>query len=389
MKISSNYVSLSDSDNGPLGTRKDEVLPAHVLVGSSLEHVGSEELGWADSNDARTSRTGRVLKAPAAFIPAATVTSAATGKRKGPSRKKEANVVCALCGRGHSPETNTIVFCDGCNETWHQKCHDPPIPDEVIQIADMEWLCRNCGKPMPMSRQSNVDVRQDRTTRIIHPRLQPAPRLEVGGDRFSPDERRAYLSNLSHAHLVELLVNISNLNPSVSMFPANMRDKPASKFNIQQAPRPKTLETESSFSSQPLKKRSRTSSEDLSEVGPNPIVRKRSRTNSTSNAPLASTTSSPSNRSRERSATSFASRQTTPDESEPETEGDSEIDDHRLYPRAGNGFSASLDPADLNVLHESPESKTFSHSLHGPARAEAPAGIWGECPRGIPNRRYL
>ena len=39
---------------------------------------------------------------------------------------------------------NMIVFCDGCNTAYHQWCHDPQIPKEVVEIAEMEWVCGKC-----------------------------------------------------------------------------------------------------------------------------------------------------------------------------------------------------------------------------------------------------
>lgn len=65
-----------------------------------------------------------------------------TGKKRF-SRPGEASV-CKNCGRGHSPASNMIVFCDGCNGPWHQYCHDPPISSEVIRIEEREWFCADC-----------------------------------------------------------------------------------------------------------------------------------------------------------------------------------------------------------------------------------------------------
>ncbi|KAL8645474.1 MAG: hypothetical protein Q9210_006686, partial [Variospora velana] len=94
-------------------------------------------------------------KPPPSQQPSATVTAvepqpaaaAAAGSRgrgkKRASRPGEASV-CKNCGRGHSPASNMIVFCDGCNEPWHQHCHDPPIPRDVIRVEEREWFCADC-----------------------------------------------------------------------------------------------------------------------------------------------------------------------------------------------------------------------------------------------------
>lgn len=63
--------------------------------------------------------------------------------RKRASKPGEASV-CKNCGRGHSPATNMIVFCDGCNGPWHQFCHDPPISQDVISVEEREWFCADC-----------------------------------------------------------------------------------------------------------------------------------------------------------------------------------------------------------------------------------------------------
>lgn len=66
------------------------------------------------------------------------------GKGKKRASKPGEASVCKNCGRGHSPASNMIVFCDGCNGPWHQFCHDPPISQDVIRIEEQEWLCSDC-----------------------------------------------------------------------------------------------------------------------------------------------------------------------------------------------------------------------------------------------------
>ena len=65
-------------------------------------------------------------------------------KEKKRYRKPGEASVCKNCGRGHSPASNVIVFCDGCNTPWHQHCHDPPIPWDVVRIEEQEWYCADC-----------------------------------------------------------------------------------------------------------------------------------------------------------------------------------------------------------------------------------------------------
>lgn len=71
------------------------------------------------------------------------------GKKKNRSGSKKttpggAAAVCKNCGRLHSPQSNAMVFCDGCNTGWHQHCHDPPISQDIVLIESKEWFCTDC-----------------------------------------------------------------------------------------------------------------------------------------------------------------------------------------------------------------------------------------------------
>ena len=79
---------------------------------------------------------------PSLFLlpPLNSVDRSKTKRRRTPG----AAAVCKNCGRGHSPSSNVIAFCDGCNTPWHQHCHDPPIKAEIVQIEEKEWYCADC-----------------------------------------------------------------------------------------------------------------------------------------------------------------------------------------------------------------------------------------------------
>ena len=69
------------------------------------------------------------------------------GKNRSGSKKTTpggAAAVCKNCGRLHSPQSNAMVFCDGCNTGWHQHCHDPPISQDIVLIEAKEWFCTDC-----------------------------------------------------------------------------------------------------------------------------------------------------------------------------------------------------------------------------------------------------
>ena len=88
--------------------------------------------------------SGRKVVRPAQFDPAAVEGSA---KKRAPHRRpgRTEQVLCKRCGRGHSPTSNMIVFCDGCNLGWHQMCHDPVVSDELVKEENKEWFCHPCN----------------------------------------------------------------------------------------------------------------------------------------------------------------------------------------------------------------------------------------------------
>lgn len=467
MQIASAVIDLSLPPLAPSEVDGNEV-PRHQPPAQPSEgQVGSSELKGPPVNrlklvfnrgqkprevlptNSPARRTARTVRQPS-VPPTAEAPSAANQQARG-SRKKDTGIVCAKCNRGHSPGTNMIVFCDACNRTWHQKCHDPPIDDEVVRIKEAEWLCSQCKpEPKPASSTSRP-APTSKSGRTIHPRLQQAPCLDVGGNQFSPDETRAYLSSLSHAALVELVVNVSSQNPAVAMFPANMRDLPATSFPVSAArldatattttKQKKRSRTASAANDDPSEdpamhpsKRTRTTSAPVAprkrtraastaieqpvEAGP---ARKRARTTSAPAKPSAApappksrkpakshsrTTSTSSRRqasaqppapkksttrSKKRSAKprppSRGAGDTSTDDSEPKTLDTSDEDlfdpeDHRSYPEAGKGyFPSTSDPAVLDLLKESPDCQSISHSLHGRAKIDRALGrpprVWG------------
>jgi PHD-finger len=100
--------------------------------------------------------SGRKVVKPAQFDPAAIE---GPQKKRAPNRRVGRNseqVLCKRCGRGHSPASNMIVFCDGCNLGWHQMCHDPTVSDELVKDESREWFCYECSlkkaqMPSPIS----------------------------------------------------------------------------------------------------------------------------------------------------------------------------------------------------------------------------------------------
>ncbi|KAI4151043.1 MAG: hypothetical protein LQ340_003734 [Diploschistes diacapsis] len=122
-----------------------------------------------------------------------------SGKKRINFRKTPggATAVCKNCGRGHSPSSNAIVFCDGCNTPWHQFCHDSPIGKDIVVIAEKEWLCSDC-----------VVMKEERI------RLQG----KVAGQNLSMREKRRYLQSLPSKELVSLLLHACLLHPDLPVF---------------------------------------------------------------------------------------------------------------------------------------------------------------------------
>lgn len=86
-------------------------------------------------------QSGRRILKPDTYDPAAE-DNAKKNARLGKRTTEQA--LCKKCTRMHSPATNQMVFCDGCNDPWHQRCHDPWIEDEIIKDQSLKWYCVIC-----------------------------------------------------------------------------------------------------------------------------------------------------------------------------------------------------------------------------------------------------
>lgn len=259
-------------------------------------------------------------------------------RKRTPKKGKNTSIVCMYCQRGHSPPSNAIVFCDKCSRAWHQHCHDPPIENEVVTVKEKEWVCREC-KPVKITILHPTVVRSNPTSNSgppVHPPL-VIPRTEVGGGQFPTNDRRRFLSTLSHAALVEFLLAISDKHPTLPMFPENMKSLPSSNFASSQA---------------------------VTTAGP-------SQSNgsvSASNPDPSSTSIQPASavEGEKNSQPNTASERTLKGHDYESSDEDSEYEfqEHRLYPRAGNGVRLSTNQEDLDILQEDPGCTTFSYALH-------------------------
>ncbi|KAJ5208253.1 hypothetical protein N7449_002632 [Penicillium cf. viridicatum] len=206
-----------------------------------------EEAAWATAGATETvhqnastalasnrTRSGRRITQPAAREVEPVATKGPPVKAVAKKRKRlnrQVNIVCTHCYRGHSPSNNLIVLCDSCDAPWHQKCHQPNIGNEVIEIPEMNWFCIKCKPEQRQTAQTKSQKKAvTKVKKVGRPKKQPVSESQMGGNHYSEEERRAYLSSLSHDSLVQLVVKVSNEWPSVPMFPTNMQ--PVTDFTL-------------------------------------------------------------------------------------------------------------------------------------------------------------
>lgn len=97
---------------------------------------------------------------------------------------------CATCLLGHSPPTNRIVLCDGCNAAFHQLCHTPLITEDIVNDSESEWFCRDCEARRVLSDTWSLPSNWEEG---------------VDGAEVKDETRKEWLKGLPHALLVELV----------------------------------------------------------------------------------------------------------------------------------------------------------------------------------------
>ncbi|KAF8457798.1 hypothetical protein BGX38DRAFT_729263 [Terfezia claveryi] len=170
---------------GGRGRRKSSGTP---LKEDSIDDTDEEEF----TMEGMKTKSGRKVHKPTQFDPAVKTPT----RRRGPYRRFHDSRICKICQRGHSPQSNMIVFCDGCNIPYHQLCHDPPIDDLVIAVADAEWFCKECSSK--------------RTDRPLV--------TGMSGANLTEDEKRTYLASLPMGSLVELLFLAEKQHPDLQLY---------------------------------------------------------------------------------------------------------------------------------------------------------------------------
>jgi hypothetical protein len=125
-------------------------------------------------------KSGRQVLKPDTYDPAAEHGAKKSAKLV---KRTPEQALCRKCTRMHSPASNQMVFCDGCNDPWHQRCHDPWIDDEVVKDQNVHWYCMVC--------QAKRD------------RLQPKKKVEQPRFGSWAGKSTAQVSLTTHSHLYE------------------------------------------------------------------------------------------------------------------------------------------------------------------------------------------
>ncbi|KAF3311623.1 Integrator complex subunit 12, variant 2 [Orbilia oligospora] len=55
------------------------------------------------------------------------------------------NARCVNCHKASDSKGDKIVFCDGCERPYHQKCHRPIIDQSYIEVLEKNWFCFECA----------------------------------------------------------------------------------------------------------------------------------------------------------------------------------------------------------------------------------------------------
>ncbi|KAK3390786.1 CoA-transferase family III domain-containing protein [Podospora didyma] len=171
---------------------------------SSLSDVSEPETSAENPVHTKT-KSGRQVQKPSTYNPAAM--EAGTRKRVHYGKRTVEQALCKHCTRMASPASNQIVFCDACNDPWHQRCHDPWIDDQFVNDPNKAWYCRTC------------QAKRDLKAGPKRQKLEQLPKPKEDWASKTPQQKRAYLSTLPQQELVALLMNSLELHPDLPIFP--------------------------------------------------------------------------------------------------------------------------------------------------------------------------
>ncbi|KAB5532714.1 CoA-transferase family III domain-containing protein [Coniochaeta sp. 2T2.1] len=190
---------------------------------SSLSDASGEENEASDkpatpSAPPILTKSGRHVQKPTTYNPAEMESSSAKKRTHYSKTRTVEQALCKKCTRMHSPASNQIVFCDGCNEGWHQMCHDPWIDDAIVRDTKTAWFCSGCQAKREKQHYSSAAANNTPFNPPAAKRQKLAPVKESWADR-TPQQKRAFLSTLPHQELVGLLMYSLELHPDLPIFP--------------------------------------------------------------------------------------------------------------------------------------------------------------------------
>ncbi|KAI0380638.1 hypothetical protein F5Y04DRAFT_257126 [Hypomontagnella monticulosa] len=153
-------------------------------------------------------KSGRQVQKPSQYNPSQQQArdAAASQKRKGYGKRTPEQALCKLCTRSVGVPTNQIVFCDGCNNCWHQLCHDPYIDDDFVSNEARPWFCGRCSakREKHLARKKNLENFKG-----------------ASWSHKAPEQKRSYLTGVPHAQLVNIIMYSTELHPDLPIFPVD------------------------------------------------------------------------------------------------------------------------------------------------------------------------
>ncbi|KAF3923198.1 hypothetical protein ABW20_dc0109710 [Dactylellina cionopaga] len=106
---------------------------------------------------------------------------------------------CVVCLRTPDTPDNQIVFCDGCDEAYHQDCHVPEEEEEEEEGEGENGLVEIInGYPGSESRQT--------------------------GESLTEAEKLIYLDSLPREKLISMILLSNRLAPGLPIFPQDIRE---------------------------------------------------------------------------------------------------------------------------------------------------------------------
>ena len=317
------------SAHRPLPNRKrkrtgSDASKVKTTFSASTSYTSESRESSIEYNPIEETKSGRKIQKPVTVAPILDTASPATKRPKlesinsasiSPSvlknhpkikrriyRGREQLALCEHCLRGHGPPGNVIVFCDACNKCWHQRCHDPQVPQTIIADTKAEWFCFDCDRILHGKKgKKAAALAKLPTTTATEP---PAPAFSgplIGGASLTHSQKQSYLHSLTKDKLISLILSASELAPALPLFQAPAPQLPQAKFT------------------------------------------------SNYTTPVSSTM-----------------HHTAAPAAEEDEGYDSHFDEHAyLYPKPGEGVKLPPESVDLHMLLEGKESRTFSHWVRG------------------------